>query len=871
MTLDSLETSQMKQSRSLRRARPNFAVRCLAGLLAIGLVAGACSTSSPSATDEQDQDSEPTQSEPTDALSLSDDGQVFSLRLTQPELATSVEIDLVAPETAAAVQVSTDPSFQNAVWSEIGPLDHSVASTGVQELFVRYRDDQANPVGETSVSAFTLDGPLTPLTGDEANPEHIRVTRVSADVIQVDFEIGEVENREGEAVLIEGPDLRAANWSLDDFEVAVDDNSIELVDFGRITEPTGQIDGDTYSLRHQFHLRSSDPIPNGELSLSLPDVPSPVRASIGDREWSPAVHTSHLGWASGDNKRAFVSVWTTMQDPIDVGNLRGEIVDADGATVFAVDGEVFVPDNRSEFWRGDLSGGPTASFTLDDLSETGTYRFCVEAIGCSHSFEITDAGPWAPVMSTVARALFHQRSGLDLEQPYTAFERPRAHHPDDGQEAIASTQSLFEDANGRGDGERFVELVAGSTDETVPDAWGGHFDAGDWDRRIQHLWVVRRIVDLVEQFDNIAEIELQIPESGDSTPDLLDEALWSIDAYRRLQLPNGAIRGGIESADHPLEGTTSWDDPLDLFVYAPDAWSSWTYVWAAADAAYVLDRYDTSRATELRDSAVRAMEWAESELAAGRVDLEADADLTVQRTNAAASLYRTTEDEQWNELYAQTSPIADGEQRISCTLATACEGAWRYATLPDHLGDDTIRANAVASIISAADRLSLGAETTAYGWNIESNDVELFFGLGPSNAHSVTLMRAFLLTDEARYREQAVLNAQFALGANPSGATWITGVGFDNPDRIVGVDQQNGGIPVWPGTPVYGVVTPNQLPNWYVEFWLRPSGMTPDPLAWPALQGFIDVGVFPGQAEFTVQQSHGEAIWTFGALAGTAG
>ena len=185
-----------------------------------------------------------------------------------------------------------------------------------------------------------------------------------------------------------------------------------------------------------------------------------------------------------------------MQTPVDVSGLRGNVVDENGEIVLTATGSEFVPDNRSEFWRGDLTGGPTTTFTLDEITDVGQYRFCVETIGCSHSFEITESGPWAPVMSTVARALFHQRSGIDLGQPYTAFERPRAHHPDDGWAPIVSEQTLFEDANGRGDGELFEELAARATDETLSNAWGGHFDAGDWDRRIQHLWMVRRLVDL---------------------------------------------------------------------------------------------------------------------------------------------------------------------------------------------------------------------------------------------------------------------------------------------------------------------------------------------------------------------------------------
>ena len=65
--------------------------------------------------------------------------------------------------------------------------------------------------------------------------------------------------------------------------------------------------------------------------------------------------------------------------------------------------------------------------------------------------------------------------------------------------------------------------------------------------------------------------------------------------------------------------------------------------------------------------------------------------------------------------------------------------------------------------------------------------------------------------------------------------------------------------------------TPWLLPDWYLDFFARDAGTTPDPAGWPTLHSFFDQGVFAGQSEFTVQQSHAEAIWTFGALNGTVG
>ena len=126
--------------------------------------------------------------------------------------------------------------------------------------------------------------------------------------------------------------------------------------------------------------------------------------------------------------------------------------------------------------------------------------------------------------------------------------------------------------------EGFAALVETSTDEIVPEAWGGHFDAGDWDRRIPHLSYLRAALDLVELYpETWATLELGIPESGNNIPDVIDEGLWDLDMYRRLQLPDGGIRGGIESEEHPEPGDTSWTQTQQVFVFAPDARSSYIY------------------------------------------------------------------------------------------------------------------------------------------------------------------------------------------------------------------------------------------------------------------------------------------------------
>jgi hypothetical protein len=99
---------------------------------------------------------------------------------------------------------------------------------------------------------------------------------------------------------------------------------------------------------------------------------------------------------------------------------------------------------------------------------------------------------------------------------------------------------------------------------------------------------------------------------------------------------------------------------------------------------------------------------------------------------------------------------------------------------------------------------------------------------------------------------------------------FLTGVGQQNVRYPLIVDNFNGAVPVWPGTPVYGLHRLNEVGNesWVAEYQLRPGGANPDPESVPFLQSYWDVSSVPMMNEFTVHQSHAAALYTFGSLAG---
>ena len=174
------------------------------------------------------------------------------------------------------------------------------------------------------------------------------------------------------------------------------------------------------------------------------------------------------------------------------------------------------------------------------------------------------------------------------------------------------TQSTYSVLDG---GDPQKDLAKGDTGKPVPGAWGGYHDAGDWNpRRITHMrtttfWQLE-LMDLFPAY--FRSLSLNIPRSG-AAPDLLNECLFELSLFHRLQMPDGGVCFGIETNGDPIDGETSWHQSMPAYVYAPDVQSSYLYAGVASRAARVLATYDPAKAKEYRASALKAMGWAEAD------------------------------------------------------------------------------------------------------------------------------------------------------------------------------------------------------------------------------------------------------------------
>jgi endoglucanase len=604
---------------------------------------------------------------------------------------------------------------------------------------------------------------------------------------------------------------------------------------------------------------------------------------------SEAVHVSHIGFAPDDPvKRAFLSCWTGDGGGLDYPNdLTFHVLAApDSARVYS--GQARLAKSASlkdeDAYKKNFSLTNVYEMDFSPLKKEGEYRVYVEGIGCSYPFRIaTDV--WKNAFVVSARGFFHLRSGIALGPPHTTFERPRSFHPDDGVKVHASTTRLMDTRNGlsRSDPDNFRNLVAGATDEIVANAWGGYMDAGDWDRRIQHLIASIYLLDLAERFGAFFQaVSLNIPESENGLPDIIDEALFNLDCYRRLQTPEGGIRGGIESEEHPNLGEASWQETLRILAYAPGSWSSYYYAGVATKAASVLKALGRSELAGVYEaSALRAMEWAEKDYVQRdqRAKSYESNGVTIERMDhhpqvrdmrnyAAAELFRLTGDERWQRIFRETTKLNQPDAQLYVWQShEQREAAWVYINTPRNNVDPGLQQHCRQALLrEAQDRLGTQART---GFRWTKNDwAPPTTTLSVSDA--VSLVRAHILTQDEKYLKALVLACQTGLGANPINLCYTTGLGHQWPGNPLHLDSRHTGQAPPEGLTVFGPVDPTADQDPFLKTVIAPF-CYPPPEQWPIMEAYWDVFWYPMMCEFTVHHPMSYNAYAWGYLAGLRG
>ena len=282
-------------------------------------------------------------------------------------------------------------------------------------------------------------------------------------------------------------------------------------------------------------------------------------------------------------KYAYMGVWLGSAGALPLKHLDGRTFEirrsSDSKTVFVNK----IKMRRSDpFYQGKIpfTGEEVAELDYSKFNTPGKYYFYVENIGKSMDFTI-GAETLSEAFYIHARGLYHKRCGIAKEQPFTAWTSPACH----SQVYTGSFPGNDEHyRKGKNIEEGFVrkfqrvevkhfELIKRHSLSAVKSvsAPGGWHDAADYDRRPYHLRIVNDLATVyLMKPENFIDGQLNIPESDNGIPDILDEAVWGLKHLLAVQQQNGGVGTWFETTGHPQAGEGLPDkDKYVYYVSAP--------------------------------------------------------------------------------------------------------------------------------------------------------------------------------------------------------------------------------------------------------------------------------------------------------------
>jgi endoglucanase len=569
---------------------------------------------------------------------------------------------------------------------------------------------------------------------------------------------------------------------------------------------------------------------------------------------SEAVHVNTIGYETNAPKYGYVYQWMGDRGGLDLSGYSGNLfhIYREGEEVPVCSGTLVRRKSATNPETGQSNDTPNQNFLgaevyecdFSEVTADGTYSLVVEGIGGSYPFRIGKDALWE-AYTTCARSLYYQRSGIRLAPPYTdnGYVRPVNQNTrvtsDDGTsfegKLLYSNYSFtdWEDGNSGGNSQA---IIRDSAIGHPLDVAGWYHDAGDWDGYHTHQRIPILLMTTFEYApERFADGDLNIPESGNGIPDLLDEASWLIKFNYRLRrelVAKGYSDGGVGGArvcadvftgvDGNAEtNSPSWKEYRRTVVTKADAFMTYLYAGQAAQFAVLLkqlgkdpsnfpvemlDQVDfgsmTREAVDWEKEAREAYAWASAPAnqPSGSNNYGSNA-LDDYRMYAAANLYRLTNEEAFN---ADARTILEGFKNRSELGEDERWGVYSYL-LADNYGADRSLQSALKNVAISTARLnntnSIRDRACRWGGNFS---MPMLVGQGTTPWMFESIV-AYGLTGDKAWSDAVHTTADYFLGSNPLHTTWATHLGPRPPTVGFHLDSRyNNGWDLYPGFVPYG-------------------------------------------------------------------
>ncbi len=507
-----------------------------------------------------------------------------------------------------------------------------------------------------------------------------------------------------------------------------------------------------------------------------------IKFTSPDPEHSaPFIKVNQLGYSILSDKYALVSGYA---DELNAVNGTPFTVKRTSDNAVMYNGKLQLATNLDT-----QSGERIFNADFSPLIKSGTYYISVAAAGVADSlpFQI-GSNVYQPLVVDATRYFYYQRQGIALDAAHAGAYTRGVGHPQDANATFASGVNPPRD---------------------VSQGW---YDAGDFGKYVNNgATAVSNLIWSYQLFPNeFKDNQLNIPESGNGIPDILDEAKWELDFILKMQ---DQTSGGFYHMVQPSSSTAPDKDTTPRYI--EDVNGSQTNVRptddaacaaaALAEASISFRKFDPTYANTLLTAARGGWNYLMANpngvgSVPGAYGVSND---QADRLWAAAALYRATGEAQYNQYflanYQQYASAWDGSRDNPEGLGNMAQSAFMDYMKAAH-PDPTAR-TWFATKFNAWRELVL--ERSEQGpWHNTLQDNDYYWG---SNSVVLDMMQmlavgtivlgGFNPITDLRVIRAVESGMNYILGMNPLETSYVSGEGANSITSIFSAVWSYEGIP----------------------------------------------------------------------------
>lgn len=458
--------------------------------------------------------------------------------------------------------------------------------------------------------------------------------------------------------------------------------------------------------------------------------------------------------------------------------------------------------------QSEFSDKKTCIADFSVVTKEGSYALEIPGIGKSHSFEIK-TNVHDEVAKASVKGFYYQRLSTELHEKYAGKWKRKAGNPDN---KVLVHPSAASDKRPEG---------------TILSSPRGWLDAGDYNKYIVNCGITMgTLLSAYEDFPEYYKtLSLNIPESNNSIPDVLDETLWNLRWMLTMQDPNdGGVYHKLTNANFdkmvmPHECTNP------RYVVQKGTAAALDFAAVMAQSSRIFKDF-SKELPGLSDScliaAKAAWAWAEKNpnvaYEQNDINKQFDPDITTGAYGdrnfsdewlwAASELYASTRD---NKYLSKITIAPDDRVVVPSWNQVRLLGYYTFVRHEKQLPDAaSVIGLMKKQILALAADMTNGVEKRSYMTVMGVSTRDFIWGSSSVAANQgIVLINAYQITGDKKYIDYALSNVDYLLGRNATGFSFVTGHGDKTPMHIHHRPSEADGIP----EPVPGLLSGGPNPG----------------------------------------------------------